>query len=79
MLGRHDQTMTLLKNAVAKIAEYKQSGRGKQASDLGQPAGDSTPTAAPAATGPSPFVGRRTSEKTAADRALFASLGLPTE
>lgn len=72
MLGSHAQTMTLLKNAVAKIAELKQAST-KQASELGAPAGDTEPSVSK----PSPFVGRRTSEKSAADRVFFEKLGLP--
>lgn len=76
MLSSHDQTMALLKNAVDKIAELKQSNI-KKASELGVPEGEPRSNAAdPEWSLKSPFVGARSSEKKASDMAFMKGLGL---
>lgn len=78
MLGSHEQTMSLLKNAVQKIAEFKQ-GNIKKASELGQPVGEATGTSTrdnPEWSLKDPYVGARSSEKKASDVAMLRGLGL---
>jgi hypothetical protein len=80
MLGDHEQSLVLLKNAIDKLATLKQASAVKSARDLGQPDGslsDAGNASDPQRSLSSPFVGARTSEKKASDVAFMKGLGLP--
>lgn len=81
-LGSHAQTLGLLNTAVAKLAKVAAArantttlGRGEDATS---PDGGAVKSASAGERDSlsSPFVGRRTTEKKASDRALLAGLGL---
>ena len=76
MLGTHAGTSTLLKSAIAKIAELSKTQ--KQASALGEGVDDSIVSGAGPEARNDNYVGERTSEKKASDEALFAGLGITT-
>jgi len=75
MLGFHDGTTKLLKSAIARIAELSKTQ--KQAGELGEGVDPSVVDGSPkeAAVNDN-YVGARSSEKRASDRALLEGLGL---
>ena len=76
MLGTHAGTTTLLKAAVAKIAEMSKGQ--KQAGDLGQGVDPAVVDSGEGESRINPnYVGQRTSEKKASDRAILAVLDAP--
>ena len=81
MLGNHGQSLDLLVNAVNKMQSYKQASE-KAASDLGQAVTEKeagvSAQSSPSDSLSSPYVGRRTSEKKASDRAILAVLDSPS-
>ena len=77
MLGDHAGTMTLLKNAVDQLADARRKEGLKKATDLGR--GEDDPSAAPEFDSLNgPFVGRKTSQKSASDMAILKVLEPPT-
>ncbi len=81
MLSNHGQSLDLLVNAVNKMQSYKQASE-KAASDLGQAVTEKeagvSAQSSPSDSLSSPYVGRRTSEKKASDRAILAVLDSPS-
>jgi len=75
-LKDHGQTQALLKNAATKIQETREKAASAQVTGLGQPEGQTKQAHDPNDSLTDPFVGRRSSEKSASDIALFRGLGL---
>lgn len=78
-LSDHVQTLNVLRNSIAKIAELRGKLTQKQAGDLGHgvdPAKVEVPAPNPTTSLDSPFVGARSSTKRASDDALMRGLGL---
>ena len=79
MLNNHGQSLDLLVNAINKMQSYKQASE-KAASDLGHAVSEKEAGVRQQKTLDSlndPYVGRRTSEKKASDRAILAVLDAP--
>lgn len=77
LLRSHTGTMDLLKNAVERIDELSKQVT-KQASELGRPEDDPSSKENTFDSLNSPWVGRRTSEKKASDRAFERILEEPS-
>ena len=80
MLKDHAATLDLLANAVTKMAQYKNAAE-RQSFELGQAVSEKTANSKSSSSSydslNDSYVGRRTTEKKASDRALLAILDAP--